>query len=156
MFEGRTVVSLLTGEPEYLDPLKGEAPKGWIVTGYPGDQITDAPHKAFFDAYRAKYGEAPKNGSLVGYNTLQSIAALLAKAKAHDTETLVDTMKGLTVDAASGPLTFRAIDHQSTMGAWVGKTDVKDGKGVMVDWYYADGADYLPSDEEVKKLRPAE
>ena len=60
LFEGRTVVSLLTGEPEYLDPLKGEAPKGWIVTGYPGDQITDVAHKAFFDAYKAKYGEAPR------------------------------------------------------------------------------------------------
>jgi branched-chain amino acid transport system substrate-binding protein len=25
----------------------------------------------------------------------------------------------------------------------------------MVDWGYRDGARYLPSDEEVKKLRPA-
>ncbi len=40
------------------------------------------------------------------------------------------------------------------MGAFVGKTAVKDGKGVMVDWYYADGAKYLPSDDEVRKLRP--
>jgi len=29
------VVSFLTGEPEYLDPLKEETPAGWIVTGYP-------------------------------------------------------------------------------------------------------------------------
>jgi len=25
---------------------------------------------------------------------------------------------------------------------------------VMVDWHYADGAKYLPPDDEVKKLRP--
>ncbi|MGI9463422.1 MAG: ABC transporter substrate-binding protein [Aestuariivirgaceae bacterium] len=156
LFENRTVVSLLTGEPEYLNPLKGEAPRGWIVTGYPAEQITDAAHQKFFDAYKAKYSEPPKAGSLVGYNTFNAIATLLGKAKAHDTETLVDTMKGLTVEAPSGALTFRAIDHQSTMGAWVGRTDVKDGKGMMVDWYYADGADFLPSDEEVGKLRPAE
>ena len=31
------------------------------------------------------------------------------------------------------------------MGAYVGRTAVKDGKGVMVDWRYADGKDYLPS-----------
>ena len=31
---------------------------------------------------------------------------------------------------------------------------VKDGKGVMVDTVYRDGAAYLPSDDEVKKLRP--
>ncbi|MFX5494406.1 hypothetical protein ABTD62_21945, partial [Acinetobacter baumannii] len=35
LFEGREVVSLLTGEPEYLDPLRSEAPKNWVVTGYP-------------------------------------------------------------------------------------------------------------------------
>ena len=28
-------------------------------------------------------------------------------------------------------------------------------RGVMVDFYYADGKDYQPSDAEVKKLRPA-
>ncbi|MFY9755186.1 MAG: ABC transporter substrate-binding protein, partial [Pseudolabrys sp.] len=33
VFKNRTVVSLLTGEPEYLDPLKDESPVGWIVTG---------------------------------------------------------------------------------------------------------------------------
>ena len=33
------------------------------------------------------------------------------------------------------------------MGAYVGRTAVKDGKGVMVDWRYADGADYLPPDD---------
>ena len=35
LFKDREVVSLLTGEPEYMDPLKDEAPNGWIVTGYP-------------------------------------------------------------------------------------------------------------------------
>jgi branched-chain amino acid transport system substrate-binding protein len=36
----------------------------------------------------------------------------------------------------------------------VGRTAVKDGKGVMVDWKYADGKDYLPSDAVVRMLRP--
>ena len=40
LFEKRSVVSVLTGEPEYLDPLKEETPEGWIVTGYPWEQIT--------------------------------------------------------------------------------------------------------------------
>ena len=33
LFEKRSVVSLLTGEPEYLDPLGEETPEGWLVTG---------------------------------------------------------------------------------------------------------------------------
>src|SRR5215813_9836857 len=42
VFKNRTVVSLLSGEPEYLDPLKDEAPVGWIVTGYPWNKIEGA------------------------------------------------------------------------------------------------------------------
>ena len=53
-----------------------------------------------------------------------------------------------------GPITFRKIDHQSTLGAFVGKTALKDGKGVMVDAVYEDGAKFLPSEAEVKAQRP--
>jgi branched-chain amino acid transport system substrate-binding protein len=42
------------------------------------------------------------------------------------------------------------------MGAYVGRTAVTDGKGVMVEWRYANGGDYLPSDATVKRMRPAE
>ena len=55
-----------------------------------------------------------------------------------------------------GEIVFRKIDHQSTLGAFVGTTAVKDGKGVMVDSTYRKGSDYLPSDAEVEKLRPKE
>jgi branched-chain amino acid transport system substrate-binding protein len=50
LFEKRTVTSLLTGEPEYIIPLGAETPEGWIVTGYPWEQITDPAHKAFIEA----------------------------------------------------------------------------------------------------------
>ncbi len=155
LFKGREVVGLLTGEPEYLDPLKGEAPEGWIVTGYPWDAIQTPAHKKFVAAYQAKFNDYPRTGSLVGYNTFLAIAALLRKAPAMDTETLVDTMEGLTFDSPVGAITFRAIDHQSTMGAYVGRTALKDGRGVMVDWFYAEGGKYLPDDATVRKMRPA-
>ncbi|WP_422368425.1 ABC transporter substrate-binding protein [Pelagibius sp.] len=155
LFEGRTVLGLLTGEPEYLDPLGAEAPKGWIVTGYPWYEIDTPEHDSFLSAYQAKFDDYPRIGSLVGYNAMLSIAAALERAGSTDTEALVDAFKGLNLDSPVGPITYRAIDHQSTMGAFVGVTDVRDGKGVMVDWSYRDGAAYLPSDEEVRKLRPA-
>ena len=155
LFEGRNVYGLLAGEPEYLDPLKDEAPEGWVVTGYPWYDLKDDANKAFVDAYSAKYGEGPKIGSLVGYMTVQSIAAAIAKAGSTETDALVAAFKGLEVDTPVGRITYRALDHQSTMGAFVGKTALKDGAGVMVDWEYKDGAAYLPSDDEVKTLRPA-
>jgi branched-chain amino acid transport system substrate-binding protein len=156
LFKDRTMLGLLTGEPEYLDPLGAEAPEGWIVTGYPWYDIDTPEHNAFLKAYQAKYDDYPRIGSLVGYNAMLSIAAAIEKAGSTETEAIVEAFKGLELDTPSGPITYRALDHQSTMGAWVGTTAVKDGKGVMIDWTYEKGEDYMPDDEVVKQLRPAE
>ena len=68
LFKGRPVFNLLGGEPEYLDPLKDEAPVGWWVTGYPWYAIETVEHKRFRDAYRAKFNDYPRLGSVVGYS----------------------------------------------------------------------------------------
>ena len=154
-FKNRTVVSLLSGEPEYLDPLKDEAPVGWIVTGYPWDAVDTPAHKAFVAAYQKRWNDYPRLGSVVGYDTIKSLAAGITKAGSTDTDKLIAAFRGLKVDGAFGPFEFRAIDQQATMGAFVGKIALKDGKGTMSDVKYVDGASVLPSDEEVKKLRPA-
>lgn len=154
-FEGKAVVSLLSGEPEYLDPLGAEAPDGWIVTGYPWYAIETPAHRRFVETYRARFGETPRLGSLVGYNTFKAIIAAIAKAGSTDTEKLVAAMRGLTFDSPIGPITFRASDHQATMGAFVGRLAVRDGKGVMVDWRYVDGSTYLPDDRAAAALRPS-
>ena len=155
LFQGRDVVSLLTGEPEYLDPLKDEAPNGWLVTGYPWYGIQTPEHKAFFLAYHEKYKDYPRLGSVVGYSAIESLAAGIRKAKSTDTEKLIKAFKGLQVSTPFGTITYRPQDHQSTMGAFVGKTKNENGKGVMVDYRYLDGAKYQPSDAQVKLLRPA-
>ena len=147
-------MSFLTGEPEYLDPLKDETPEGWIVTGYPWNAVAIPEHAAFLKAYQAKYNDYPRLGSVVGYSTLKAAAAILAKAKSTDSEKLVDAAEGISVDTPFGKVTFRKADHQSTLGAFVGKTALKDGKGVMVDVHYRDGAKYLPPESEVKSMRP--
>jgi len=155
-FKDRMVLGLLTGEPEYIDPLGAEAPEGWVVTGYPWYEINTPEHDAFLKAYQAKFDDYPRIGSLVGYNAMLSVAAALKKAGSTETEAIVEAFEGLDLDTPVGPITFRAIDHQSTMGAFVGVTKVRDDKGVMVDWSYKNGADYLPSDDVVRKLRPAD
>jgi branched-chain amino acid transport system substrate-binding protein len=156
VFKDRPVVSLLSGEPEYLDPLKDETPVGWVVTGYPWDKIKTPEHTAFVNAYQKKFNDYPRLGSVVGYVTIKSIAAGIAKAKSTDTEKLVEAFAGLQLDSPFGPFSYRASDHQATMGAYVGKLALEGGKGTMVDFKYVDGKDVLPSDAEVKKLRPAE
>ncbi|MFG1463968.1 ABC transporter substrate-binding protein [Xanthobacter sp. DSM 24535] len=156
LFKDRSVVSFLTGEPEYLDPLKDEAPEGWIVTGYPWYAIQSPAHDAFLKAYRAKFNDYPRLGSVVGYSTIKAAAAIIAKAGSTDTDQLIAAAEGISLISPFGPIVFRKGDHQSTLGAFVGKTKVQDGQGRMVDFVYRDGAAYLPSEDEAAKLRPAQ
>jgi branched-chain amino acid transport system substrate-binding protein len=156
LFRGREVVSLLTGEPEYLDPLKGEAPVGWIVTGYPWYAIQTPEHQAFLKAYKERFNDHPRLGSVVGYTAIQSLAAGLRKAGGSDTEKLIAAFKGLEVASPFGPIRYRPEDHQSTMGTFVGRTRLQNGTGVMSDFRYLDGARFQPSADEVRKLRAAD
>jgi len=156
LFKDREVVSLLTGEPEYLDPLKDESPNGWLVTGYPWYGVDTPEHNAFLAAYKAKFNDYPRLGTIVGYSMIKSLAEGMKKAGGADTEKLIAAFRGLQVGTPVGPITFRAEDHQSTMGGFVGRTKNEGGKGVMVDYRYVDGAKVLPSGEAVKKLRPAD
>jgi len=153
LFRNVQVFNLLGGEPEYLDPLRDETPEGWWVTGYPWNQIETPEHKRFRDAYQKRWNDYPRAGSVVGYASVYAIAAALKKAGSADTEKLISALKGLRTPTPFGEITWRPIDHQSTMGAYVGQLARRDGKGVMVNWRYADGAKYQPSDQEIRTLR---
>ncbi len=153
LFKNVAMVNLLGGEPEYLDPLKDETPEGWWVTGYPWSEINTPEHKRFRDAYQKRWNDYPRVGSVVGYTSVYTIANAGKKAGSADTEKLVEALKGLQMQSPFGPITWRPIDHQSTMGAYVGQLAKKGGRGVMVNWHYADGAKFQPSDREIRALR---
>jgi branched-chain amino acid transport system substrate-binding protein len=153
LFAGRPVVNLLGGEPEYLDTLKDETPEGWWVTGYPWSEIQTPEHQRFRDAYQKRWNDYPRLGSVVGYTALYAIAEGVRKAGSADPEKLSTALRGLQMESPFGRITWRAIDQQSTMGAYVGQLARKDARGVMVNWRYADGARYQPSDAEIRKLR---
>ena len=154
-FENLSVVSMLTGEPEYLDTLGKETPVGWVVTGYPWYAIDTPEHNRFLTAYQARFNDYPRLGTIVGYNAILSLAAGIKKAGSTDTEALIAAFRGLEVDTPFGRIMYRGIDNQSTMGAYVGTLDIKDGKGIMTDFQYVDGASVQPADEQVRQWRPA-
>jgi branched-chain amino acid transport system substrate-binding protein len=153
LFRKVAVFNLLAGEPEYLDTLKDETPDGWWVTGYPWSAIQTPEHKRFLDAYQKRWKDYPRQGSVVGYTAVVAVAEAMKKAKSTDTEKLVEAMKGLEMGTPFGPIVWRALDHQSTMGAYVGQLARKGGKGEMVNWRFADGANFQPPFEVIKVLR---
>ena len=155
LFQKTFVVGILLGEPEYIDPLKLEAPEGMLVTGYPWYDIQQPAHKEFVARFTKKTDKNPVLGSLVGYITYLSIFEAIKKAASTDTDKLVAAFKDLKVETPIGPVSYRAVDGQSTMGAWVGttKVDAKRGVGIMVNHEYVPGDRVLPSADEVKKMR---
>ena len=153
LFKNTKVFNLLAGEPEYLDTLKDETPEGWWVTGYPWKEIQTPEHRKFLDAYQKRWKDYPRQGSVVGYAAVYSVANAVRRAGSADTEKLVEAMRGLEMSTPFGPIVWRPVDHQSTMGAYVGQLARKAGRGAMVNWRFADGANFLPSYEEVKALR---
>ena len=155
-FKNRTVVSLLSGEPEYLDPLKDEAPVGWIVTGYPWDAIDTPAHKTFLAAYQKRWNDYPRLGSIVGYDTMKSLAAGIAKAGSTDTEKLdFGVPRARSSKARSGRSSIAPAIIRRRWAPMSARSPSRAAKGTMSDFKYVDGASVLPSDEEVKKLRPA-
>jgi branched-chain amino acid transport system substrate-binding protein len=157
LFQKTFVVGILLGEPEYIEPLKLEAPEGMLVTGYPWYDVQTPGHKEFVDRFMKRTDKNPVLGSLVGYITYLSIFEAIRKAGNTDTDKLVAAFRGLRVDTPIGPISYRPFDGQSTMGAWVGTTrlDQKRGVGIMVNHEYIPGERVLPTEEEVKKLRSA-
>lgn len=156
IFDDLPTVSMLSGEPEYLDTLGEDTPVGWFVTGYPWYAIDTPEHNAFLSAYQERFNDYPRLGSIVGYMMVQSLAAGIERAGSTDTEDLIAGFRGLEHMSPLGPIYYRPQDHQSTMGAYVGTLDIKDGQGIMTNIQYVDGKDVQPTDEEVATLRPAE
>jgi branched-chain amino acid transport system substrate-binding protein len=153
LFKHTPVVNLLAGEPEYLDPLKDETPEGWWVTGYPWSEINTPEHTKFRDAYQKRWKDYPRVGSVVGYSALHAVANGIRRAGSLDADKLIAALEGLQMETPFGEILWRPIDHQSTMGAYVGQLARKGGQGVMVNWHYAEGAKVQPSDQEVRALR---
>lgn len=155
IFSDRPVVSLLTGEPEYLDPMKRETPEGWIVTGYPYASLNQPEHVKFVEAYRAKFDDYPRLGSLVGYSLVLTATAAFLEAGSSDTDALIAALKKIEVSTPIGPVRFRDQDNQGTMGTYVGTLTQKDGKGVMENAVFYDGAEASlhPSDDVIAAAR---
>ena len=154
LFNKRTVFSLLTGEPEYLGLLGAQTPVGWVVTGYPWSMSDEPSNKQFVLDYMLRYHEPPGMASVIGSALMSAIVSGMLKSGSANTEAMADGFADSAFTTAFGICNFRAIDHQSTLGSYVGRLAEQDGRGGLVDWRYIDGASVLPSDVDIRQLRP--
>ncbi|OZI23442.1 hypothetical protein CAL26_08305 [Bordetella genomosp. 9] len=157
LFDGVGVVAPFMGDPEnlgLLDETLGAAiPDGWITTGYPRDAIDTPENQAFVQAYRDRFGEAPGMAAVLGYTALRSISEALKRAGLADREAVAAAFPRLQVPTPFGAIEYRNLDHQSTLGIYLGYTGHADGRVTMDRFVYATGARLQPLDEQIRRLR---
>ncbi len=94
-----TGVTLTTG---------GSAVNGLTFTTFAFPKPGTATGK-LYAAYKAKFGKKPDSSYVaLGYNSIKTIAAALAKAKSTDPKAIRSALKGLTVKSPSGDLHYPA------------------------------------------------
>lgn len=155
LFNGVRVVSMTSPGLQSLDASQSQAIRDWLAVGYPWEQINMPEHQRFLEAYLKKFSERPQLQAVLGYTTMMAIAAGLKKSDGVEGEVLLEALRGLHWSSPLGELSFRALDQQSTMGAFVGLVSQKDGRSTMRDWHYLDGTAYLPPPTYVRGRRPA-
>ena len=155
LFTNRAVVSMLTGDPEYLAEFGTNAPTGWYVTGYPWNVSDDPYNKQFVLDYQQRFHASPTMGSVIGAALASAIAAGILKSGSANSEAMADGFADASFVTPFGICRFRAIDHQSTMGSYVGQLGKQGDQTAMVDWRFVDGSAVLPPDDLVHKLRPS-
>jgi len=129
-----------------------------ILTGsdYPYPPIDNAANKAFFEAYRKRWNQFPFEMSMNAYTNMKLVVQALKKAGKVDREALVDALEGMSIEHPTlGTITIRPFDHQSTAGWWIGHLVWDDTlkKPAMKDLRYEHGDRYLPSKQDVEKMR---
>ena len=136
---------------------KGDLPEG-ILTGsdYPYPPVDTKISVAFFNDYKSRWNELPHEISANSYATVYLLAKTIEKAGKADREALVDALPGMHfTHPTMGDVSIRAIDHQSTSGWWLGYLTWDDKNNVpgLRDVKYMPGTNYLPTQEELQKLR---
>ena len=133
-----------------------EAPEGVMgSSSYHFYYPNTLENKAFTAEFRKAYKRYPGSTALYGYVAGVFIAKAYQKAGTVSTEKFIDALEGLTVDSPIGKLEMRACDHQVTLPMYYGVTKKVPGYDFLIgsDIMTVPGKDYLPSCDEMMKLR---
>lgn len=129
-----------------------------VITGggYPLPPVDTPANKQFYDQFRARFNDYPMETSVESYYAVKTLAKAIQKAGTVDKEKIIDALEGITLDLFTGPtVTIRPFDHQSTQGWFMGELTWNDqlGHASMKNMRYVAADPYLPSQEEIQKLR---
>ncbi|MFC4344752.1 ABC transporter substrate-binding protein [Cupriavidus numazuensis] len=76
----------------------------------------------FIEQYRSNYKEYPADWAVMGYEGMQILAQSIKKAGSIDSAAVMKAMEKIEYKGPRGSIAFRAIDHQGTVGSYIGTT----------------------------------
>jgi branched-chain amino acid transport system substrate-binding protein len=112
--------------------------------------------REFVAKIRNDIGVWPGGTCFMGYLCPYWLKAAIEKARTTDTEKVIDAFDNLTLNLFLGKVTLRPFDHQATGAQWVGLTKHVPEYPFAVsinNLKYIPGEKFLPSVDEVKKMR---
>ncbi len=139
-----------------LAPLGLDAPEGVMGSSSYHFYYPDIPeNRAFTAEFRKVYKRYPGSTAFYGYSAGMFIAKAYQKAGKVDPEKFIDALEGLVIDSPIGPLQMRACDHQAILPMYYGVTKKVAGYDFLLgtDMVTVPGKDYLPTCEDIAKLR---
>lgn len=111
----------------FLDDIKAigrDLPDGVIAFTYAPAQAVNTPQmKDFLGRYKAAYsGDVPSDWAIRSYDAVMVLAAGSAAAKTTNSDAVSKALEALTFTSLTGPITFRALDHQASVPMFQGVT----------------------------------
>jgi branched-chain amino acid transport system substrate-binding protein len=139
-----------------IRPLGMDAPEGVMGSSSYHFYYPDIPqNKAFTEEFMNTYKREPGSTAFYGYVAGLLIYQAYQKAGKVDRERFIDAMEGLVVDSPIGKIQMRACDHQLILPMYYGVTKKTKAYDFLIgsDMVTIPGKDYLPSCEDVMKIR---
>ena len=93
--------------------------------------------------HQERFGSPPDFFTAGGMAAAMAVVEALETAEDWDTETLIETMEGMTFETPKGEMTFRPEDHQALQSMYHFKIKVEDG----VDWAVPELVRVIEADE---------
>ena len=98
--------------------------KGVIgASPYPFYVINNPLSNAFVSKFKKRTGEDPGFYAASGYTVVYAMKKAIEKAKAVNTEKIIDALEGSTLDTVVGSVEIQACDHQAMWPYWTGIVD---------------------------------
>jgi branched-chain amino acid transport system substrate-binding protein len=117
--------------------------------------VSNQAMATFASEYQKRFGIVVDDNAVLAYEAINAVFESVKKSGSTDSEALVDALESITVNGLTGPLKFRALDHQCTAPLYVGITTASDKYPfkILTDVQSIQAEEIWPTPAEIEAAR---